>query len=247
MRTRTAALATAAGLSLACALSGCAGAGHAARKTAPAPSATTSTSTRAKATLFAGAVNLKASDVPGFAPSPSRPSETSRERSLQRELQRCAGPLPFGGGVLQAQSPAFKLKRDLVDLSVSSEVAVARTSAQAASALSALDAPRVRRCFSHYLDQLIAGERFRGAVPKPVSILTGTPPAPGASASFGWRVTASFVLRGITVSLYSDILGFVLGPARVTLVSSGALRPFPASIQQRLYSLLLARARASAL
>ena len=51
----------------------------------------------------------------------------------------------------------------------------------------------------------------------------------------------------VPLSLYVDILGFVLGPARVTLVSSGALRPFPAVIQQRLYTLLLARASARAL
>lgn len=229
---------------LAFGLTACGG-GHAARK--PAPRRSPSQPTHAQAAAFANAVNLKPADVPGFAPSSNHQAESSRERSLQRQLQRCAGPLPSGGGVLEAQSPSFKLKQDVLDLSVSSEVAVARTGAVASSALSALNAPRVRRCFSHYLNLLLAGQPYRGAVPKPVSILTGTPPAPGASASFGWRVTVSFILKGITVSLYSDILGFVLGPARVTLVSSGSLRPFPATIQQRLYSLLLARARAGAL
>jgi hypothetical protein len=41
-----------------------------------------------------------------------------------------------------------------------------------------------------------------------------------------------------------DILGFVYGPARVTLFSSGALQPFPAAAEQRLFSLLLGRAKA---
>jgi hypothetical protein len=238
-------LAATIGCVLAASVTGCGGSGHGARK--PPRARSGAVPTHAQAASFASAVNLKAADVPGFSASSKQPAESSRERSLQRELQRCAGPLPFGGGVLDVQSPAFKLKQDVVDLSVSSEVAVARTGALASRAFAALNAPRVRRCFSHYLDRLLAGERYRGAVPLPVSILTGTPPAPGASASFGWRVTASFMLKGIRVSLYSDILGFVLGPARVTLVSSGALRPFPATIQQRLYSLLLARARASAL
>jgi hypothetical protein len=246
MRTNTSgALGAALGLALACGLTACGGAGHASRKSAPARSR--SAPTHAQAAAFASAVNLKPADVPGFAPSSNRQAESSHERSLQRQLQTCAGPLPSGGAVLDAQSPSFKLKADVLELSVSSEVAVARTGALAANALSALNAPRVRRCFSQYLNLLLAGERYRGAVPKPVSILTGTPPAPGASASFGWRVTVSFVLKGITVSLYSDILGFVVGPARVTLVSSGTLRPFPAAIQQRLYSLLLARARAGTL
>ncbi|HEV2980298.1 MAG TPA: hypothetical protein VGX51_02610 [Solirubrobacteraceae bacterium] len=242
---KSGALVAALGLALAFALTACGGGAREVRK--PASARSRPAPTHAQAAAFASAVNLKPADVPGFAPSPHRQSESSHERSLQVQLQRCAGPLPSGGDVLEAQSPAFKLKQDVIDLSVSSEVAVSRTGTLAARALAALNAPRVRRCFSRYLNLLLASERYSGAVPKPVSILTGTPPAPGASASFGWRVTASFALKGATVSLYSDILGFVLGPARVTLVSSGALRPFPAAIQQRLYSLLLARARAGAL
>ena len=104
----------------------------------------------------------------------------------------------------------------------------------------------MRECFSHYLDQLLEG-RKRGTRLRPVSIASGTPPAPGANGSFGWRITATFAVGRIPLSLYVDILGFILGPARVTLVSSGVLRPFPAAIQQRLYALLLARASARAL
>ena len=80
-----------------------------------------------------------------------------------------------------------------------------------------------------------------------VHIQSGSPPAPGAAGSFGWRVSASFGVGGVTVHVYLDLLGFVYGPARVTLLSSGALRPFPALAQQRLYEVLLARARAHAL
>jgi hypothetical protein len=40
------------------------------------------------------------------------------------------------------------------------------------------------------------------------------------------------------------MLGFVDGPAQVTLFSSGVLRPFPAAVQERLFSLLLVRAKA---
>jgi hypothetical protein len=80
-----------------------------------------------------------------------------------------------------------------------------------------------------------------------VSIAGGTPPAAGADGSFGWRVVASFTVQSVKLSLYVDILGFVVGPARVTLVSSGLLRPFPAPVQQRLFSLLLARATTKSL
>jgi len=200
--------------------------------------------TRAQAVAFARAVNLTAADVPGFTPSSRHEGETEPERRLQRSLRRCAGPVHFGGGLAQEQSASFELKRDVLDLGVNSEVAVARTSALAASELRAIREARVKDCFSRYLDTLLKGRRFRGARPGPVSIASGTPPAPGARGSFGWRITATFSAGRVTVPLYVDILGFVLGPARVSLVSSGALRPFPAALQQRLYTLLLARASA---
>ena len=92
-----------------------------------------------------------------------------------------------------------------------------------------------------------AETRTANAAPGCVSIASGTPPAAGADGSFAWRIIASFTVERFKLSLYVDILGFVLGPARVTLVSSGVLRPFPAAIQQRLFLLLLARARARAL
>ena len=113
--------------------------------------------------------------------------------------------------------------------------------------LAALHTARVRHCFSHYLDVLLRAQRLGQARIGLVSIQSGNPPAPGASGSFGWRVTARFRLLSVRVPFYLDLLGFVLGPARVTLISSGALRPFPAQIQQRLYTSLLARAREHAL
>jgi hypothetical protein len=63
------------------------------------------------------------------------------------------------------------------------------------------------------------------------------------SGSFGWRVTATFDVRGIKVPIYLDFLGFIDGPSEVTLLSSGLLQPFPATVQQHLFSLLLSRAR----
>jgi hypothetical protein len=46
------------------------------------------------------------------------------------------------------------------------------------------------------------------------------------------------------VPFYLDILGFVDRTARVTLFSSGAIRPFPARVQQQLFALLINRAKA---
>jgi hypothetical protein len=202
--------------------------------------------TASQAVAFARAVNLTAADVPGFTSSSAHEAETAQEQRLQRRLRACIGPAGFAAGLAAERSPSFKVSRDILELGVSSEVAVARSSTVAASELAAIRGGRIRACLSRYLNLLLQSRNYRGAQLRPVSIASGTPPAPGATGSFGWRITASFAVNRFRLSLYVDILGFVLGPARVTLVSSGALRPFPAPIQQRLYSLLLARASARA-
>jgi hypothetical protein len=213
-------------------------------QTSPAPNETL---TKARALAFARAVNLSTGDVPGFTASSERERVTPLEKRLEREMLRCAGSIGSGKALAEVSSNDFELKHDILDLGVSSKVGVAQTSAAAASELAAIRGVRVRACFSRYLGLLFKGQRFAGATISPVSIQSGTPPAPGTKGSFAWRVTVTFTVHRIRVSLYLDILGFVAGPARVTLFSSGALRPFPAAIQQRLFSLLLARAEAHAL
>jgi hypothetical protein len=184
------------------------------------------------------------SDVPGFGVSSAHTSGSQLEKRLEGQLQKCAGTVAGHDDVAEAKSQTFEVKRDLVDLSVSSEVGVAPSAAAALNELAAVRSAHVRNCFSHYLYLLLQAQPHRGASVAPVSIASGVPPAPGAAGSFAWRITATYLIRRIPVSLYVDILGFVVGPARVTLVSFGALRPFPAGIQQRLYTLLLSRARA---
>jgi hypothetical protein len=235
--------ATSAGLLLACGKSA---------PTTPSPhgaaagksGTTTHPTTRQRALAFAHAVNLTATDVPGFSVSSKHERHTAEEKQLEHQMLRCAGNLTAGRGLAEVSSPDYALKRGILDLGVSSEVGVAPTPALATRELAAIRSAHVRGCFSRYLDLLFKSKQFSGAIVGPVSIASGTPPAPGTAGGFGWRVTATFTVQRIKVPLYLDILGFVDGPARVTLFSSGVLRPFPAPIQQGLFSLLLSRAKA---
>ena len=199
---------------------------------------------RRRALAFANAVNLTASDVPPFTASSQNESSSRSEQQAERQLRRCAGPVASSRGLAEVSSKNFQLKRDVLQLGVSSEVDVAPSSAQAAKNLAAIRSAHVRSCFSRYLEELFKGPQFAGGAVSPVSIESGTPPAPGTTGSFGWRAIAAFTVQGITVHLYLDMLGFVDGPAQVTLFSSGVLRPFPAAVQERLFSLLLVRAKA---
>lgn len=205
--------------------------------------------TQQRALAFAHAVNLTSADVPGFTASTKHESKNSlREKNLELQMLRCAG-LPGGGanGVAEVSSKDFQLKHAILDFGVSSEVTVAHSATEASKGLAAIRSPHNRKCFSHYLNELFKGEKFGGATVSPVTIQSGTPPAPGASGSFGWRVTAAFTVRRLRIPIYLDFLGFVDGSAQVTLLSSGLLRPFPAAVQQHLFSLLLARAKANRL
>lgn len=204
--------------------------------------------TRARALAFARAVNLTQTDVPGFTATEQHASSSARERQLERKMVDCTGI--SGGGaksLVEQGSKDFRFKRQIVDLSVSSEVSVASSAAGAERTLKALHSSRVRSCFSGYLTRLLQGQRVSGATSGGVTIQSGTPPAPGASGSFGWRVTATFIVHRIKLPIYLDFLGFVDGPSEVTLLSSGLLRPFPAEAQQHLFKLLLSRAKANAL
>ena len=200
---------------------------------------------KTQAIAFARAVNLRASDVPGFKIFSEHEHETPAEKHLEGELLRCTGgSLHSHTGVADVSSKDFELKHGILDLSVSSGVSVAQTPALAAKELAAIRSNRVRGCVSHYLNELFKGQKYQGARISPISIMQGTPPAPGTTGSFGWRITVAITIRSIRIPFYLDILGFVDGPAEVTLLSSGVLHPFPATIQQRLFTLLVARAKA---
>lgn len=205
----------------------------------PAPSA----SNKRKARAFAQAVNLTSADVPGFTATDKKDSSSGSEKRLEHEMLSCAGIAGSAKAVLEESSKDFRLKHQILDLSVSSEVAVQSSAAQAQKGLAAIRSAHVRGCFTRFLQQIFDGEQAKGAKAGPVTIQSGTPPAPGMSGSFGWRVTATFLVRGVKVPIYLDFLGFIDGPSQVTLLSSGLLRPFPASVQQHLFAELLARAR----
>jgi hypothetical protein len=206
---------------------------------APAPS----DASKRQARAFAQAVNLTPADVPGFSATDKKDSSSSSEKRLEHEMLSCAGIAGSAKAVLEESSKDFRLKRQILDLSVSSEVAVQTSAAQAQKGLAAIRSAHVRGCFTRFLQQLFDGEQTKGAKAGPVTIQAGTPPAPGMTGSFGWRVTATFLVRGVKVPIYLDFLGFVDGPSQITLLSTGLLRPFPASVQQHLFAELLARAR----
>ena len=124
-----------------------------------------------------------------------------------------------------------------------SGVTIEQTPALAAKELAAVRSERGRACISHYVTLLFKGQKYEGASVGPVSVSSGSPPAPGTTGSFGLRITTTITLHHIKIPFYMDFLGFVYGPAEVMLRSFSLPEPFPAATEERLFSLLLTRAK----
>jgi hypothetical protein len=203
------------------------------------------TLTQAQAIALGHAVNLRATDVPGFAVSPEHQHETTAEKRLQRKLLLCVGPAGSSeqapGG---ASSPSFARHSGIVQQGVSSSVNVAGSSAAATKELTELRSQHTRACLQDYLDALFAGPTFRHGHVDHVAITLGVPPSFGTTGSFAWRIAVKFTIHSIQVPFYLDVLGFVYGPAQVMLLSSGLPVPFPAAAEEQLFSLLVSRAKA---
>lgn len=201
--------------------------------------------TKTQAIAFAHAVNLRLTDVPGFRIVTEHEHDTAAEKRLEHAMLRCVGfgALASSRGVVEASSPSFERETNALDDGVHSEVSVVRSAQQAATELAAARSGRAGACLSHYLDLLLKSQKYHGATVSPVAISQRIPPAPGTAGGFGWHIATALTLNKTTVAISFDIVGFVFGPAEVSLFTSGAPRPFPASTEEGLFSLLLTRAK----
>jgi hypothetical protein len=243
-------------------LAACGGGGQAASATVARGAATTPTTsgahvfgaiakalTKRQALVFARAVNLTAADVPGFKASSKHEHEheTPAEKRLEGELTRCAGAPSSKDQLAEASSEEFGREDQSAVQSVRSSVSVVRTAALAATELAAIRSARGRACLSRYVDLLFKSQKYSGASVGPVSIAPGSPSAPGTTGGFAWRIQTAITFRGVRIPFFMDIAGFVYGPAEVTLFSFGMPAPPPAALEERLFALLVQRAKAHSL
>jgi hypothetical protein len=202
--------------------------------------------TRRQALAFARAVNLTAADVPGFEASSKseHEHETPAEKRLESELKRCAGAPSSKGQLAEVSSKEFGREDKDAIQSVHSSVSVQQTAALAAKELAAVRSARGRECLKRYVDLLFKSQKYEGASVSPVSISPGSPSAPGTTGSFAWRIKTAVTFRGARIPFSMDFVGFVYGPAEVTLFSFGLPEPLPAAMEERLFALLVKRAKA---
>jgi len=144
----------------------------------------------------------------------------------------------------EASSKSFEHHAQVLHLTVSSSVTIVATPAQATAELKAIRSAHARVCLMSFMRELLAKQTQGGASAKLVSISSGTPSAAGTSGTFAWRITGAFALHEVKVPFYIEMVGFTHGQDEVQMLSFGLPVPFPASAEQELFSLLVARANA---
>jgi hypothetical protein len=200
------------------------------------------TPSRSQALSFARAVNLSVGDIPeaSIEAKPFRNSD-AKER---REYQACERFV--GWPIAEASSPKLKRGQELEIELIRSSVAVVSNEQAVDRQFAVLSSPAVRTCGARALTRNLDDKPLRNAHWGRVTVLKLPVKAPGATATFGIRVVATLDLAfsEVTVPIYVDELGFAIGRAEIVLLAASATQPVPASTEQELVALLLARAKA---
>jgi hypothetical protein len=207
-----------------------------------APSHLGRAATKVQAIALAKALNLRASDLPGFHLNTERTGSSRNEKALERNARACMGGKEVAP-LAEAGSHTFEHTAQILSVSVSSSVEVARTPAQALAELNLLRGARASGCLKAFVGRLLALQSKGGTSLKIVSVVKGSPPAPGTSGSYGWLITGRASTHGVQIPLYMDIFGFDYGQAMVSLFSFGLTVPFPPRAESELFSLLVERAK----
>ena len=189
----------------------------------------------------ASAINLTATDLPGWKQTPN--TSSSADQAMASRLATCAGAKdPSLVDVVDVQSPNY----DQGQTEVSSDVTMVRTHADGVADLEALRGSKLDACV-----QQIAVPELKNGLPTGATLsdlqVDAIQPAGLPQDSFGLRLDASVAIpQEGTVSVSSDVIGFLSGRAEIELQASQVQGGAPSqTLEQRLLSLLVTRARRS--
>jgi hypothetical protein len=207
-----------------------------------APALATTTLTPADAKRIATAVELRASDLPGYRAVPD-PYTAADERQAVR-YAACYGGISPAKALAIAGSSLFARLSAAQELQINSATEVLPSAALAAEDTAASFSPRGLRCAQSQLERLLhtgsAGNAHATLLP---TVL------PGAKDSYDVRVVIHVrVTDGstrISVPTYDDTFGFVDGAAEVGANILSAPRPPSTSLERTLIQRLAARAKAA--
>jgi hypothetical protein len=215
---------------------------------------------KVRASDYARAVNLRASDVPYFEPIPDEDEEDSEENERRdRELMRCVGIEEDPDPLAEVKSPEFGTESPGELLRVASTVEVGADAERAAQELKLIRSRRAEHCLQRVYASAIEEEESSTAEVSDASVTRLRFPAPDIEDGFAYRFSASVTVHpstseltayrpaadpdaSVTVRIYLDFIGFVVGPASVSLTATGAPTPVSRTLEHNLLRVLHERA-----
>lgn len=207
-------------------------------------SASRAVPTRAQAQAFARAVNLSPSDIPEavLAPKRSRGSDAQEKR----EFHACEDHGLHVKPILEAPSPRLKRGKELELEQFSSMVSVVGSAGAIAHEFAVLQGASVRECLARALTRNFTAKAVMEAHWGNFTLSKLPLTVPGASTTLGVRATVALNIpyNEISVPIYVDMLAFAVGHGAVELTAISVTQPVPATTEQELLALLLARAKA---
>lgn len=201
--------------------------------------------THSRAQAFAAGVILNPGDVPGFTATPHQTRAADRQNVAQ--LASCAGAIDPSRRIVDVHSDDFSRGSGLQIQQAGSSVDVLPSASLAEQDFTRFTVASSSTCVGAYLARALAQSPSSSPVKFGTPSILRLPPPPGTGAdSFGYRFVIPATASGVTFRLYADLLFHRAGPAEVAFNGAGIGRPFPARDEQRLFSLLVARADAHA-
>ncbi|HEY4429209.1 MAG TPA: hypothetical protein VGN08_13485 [Solirubrobacteraceae bacterium] len=196
--------------------------------------------TKPQAIEFARQVNLTAADVPGAVMGPTEP-EAKPTRSAVR-LARCSGGVNPNLRVADVPSPAFALGKGRSLVELRSDVEVLPMAALATRSFDALSSARGHACLRRMLPASVKVRSKHGVRLGRISVSFLSGLLPAGQKSFGARIALTFTNGARKVTLFTDAIEVLAGPAAVGLNVVAAFHPPSSALERRLLSALYARA-----
>jgi hypothetical protein len=188
-----------------------------------------------QANALARAMNLVDADLPGWT-GERQPRETREERESTDKYLSCAGALARDRALAEVYSRTYESPDSGEDIltgaSITSRVVIQRSAGLARHDFAAVTSSHGLKCLRKYGITPANGTKVR--------VTSGPAPAPGVIAQ---RVRIRYGRERGGLLLYGDLLWFRRGPAAVLLASLSLDKPVDATEEQRLLSVLLARAQ----
>jgi hypothetical protein len=202
---------------------------------------------RAQALAFVRAVNLSVGDVPEASVETKRSAH--EDAAEHREERGCEKGVRQGAKLVEGSSPKLKRGKELEVEQITSSVEVMRSERTIAGEFASVASPALRECFARVVTRNLQDKPLSRARWGRVTVSKLAVDAPGASDTAGLRITVVLNLpySEVSVPMYFDVMAFAVRPAEVTLSTFSLTQPVPATTEQELVSLLLARAKAQPL